>query len=96
MISSRYFAVPILLLSLLPARAAQSLIPTPYPSAVGGNAQVLDPTPQRLHGPQRLTRDPYPQILGDSAQGNPPITRVHRRQRLVPSINQRKYRVDRR
>ncbi len=78
------------------AWAAQSLIATPYPSAVGGDAQVLDPLPQRTHGPQRLNDDPYPQILGDNAQGNAPITRAHRHQRLVGSIYQRKYRVDRR
>ena len=83
-------------LATAPAHAAQSLIPTPYPGALGGNAQVLDPEPQRLGGPQRLTQDPYPQILGDNAQGNPPITHIHHRhQRLVPSIYQRKYRVDR-
>ena len=78
-----------------PAGAAQSLIATPYPGAIGGNAQVLDPEPQHLGGPQRLTEDPYPQILGDNAQGNAPITRPHRHQHLVRSINQRKYRVDR-
>lgn len=77
-------------------QAGQSLIATPYPGAVGGNAQVLDPLPQRAGGPQKLNDDPYPQILGDNAQGNPPITRAHRRQHLVRSINQRKYRVDRR
>ena len=80
----------------MPAQAAQSLIATPYPSAVGGNAQVLDPAPERLGRPQRLRDDPYPQILGDNAQGNAPITRVRRHQHLVRSINQRKYRVDRR
>ncbi len=78
-----------------PAHAAQSLIATPYPATVGGNAQVLDPSPQRLHGPQRLQRDPYPQIIGDNAQGNPPITRVRRHQHLVSSSYQRRYRVDR-
>ena len=82
-------------IAAIPAKAAQSLIATPYPGAVGGNAQVLDPLPQRLHGPQTLRDDPYPQILGDNAQGNPPIARVHRHQRLVRSINERKYRVDR-
>lgn len=76
-----------------PGHAAQTLIPTPYPSAVPG-AAPLDPEPSRP-GPQQLLRDPYPQILGDDAQGNPPIARRHRHQHLVPSINQRKYRVDR-
>ena len=78
-----------------PAHAAQSRSATPYPAAVGGNAQVLDPSPQRGHGPQRLQPDPYPQIIGDNAQGNPPITRVRRHQRLVSSSYQRRYRVDR-
>ena len=83
-------------LGTLPARAAQSLIPAPYPGTLGSNAQVLDPEPQRLGGPQRLSEDPYPQVLGDNAQGNPPITRVHHHhQHLVPSIYQRRYRVDR-
>ena len=82
-------------LGAAPAHAAQSLIATPYPGAVGGNAQVLDPLPQHLGGPQRLNDDPYPQIIGDNAQGNPPISRVHRHQHLVRSIYQRKYRVDR-
>ncbi|WP_158808875.1 hypothetical protein [Beijerinckia sp. L45] len=78
-----------------PAYAGQSLIATPYPGAVGGNAQVLDPEPQRLGGPQHLTDDPYPQILGATAQGNAPIVGHHHHQHLVRSINQRKYRVDR-
>ena len=77
------------------ALASQSLIPTPFPGAVGGNAQVLDPEPQHLGGPQVLKDDPYPQIIGDNAQGNPPIARHHRHQHLARSIYQRKYRVDR-
>lgn len=77
-----------------PADAAQSLIPTPYPNAVPG-AAPLDPEPGGLGGPQRLIEDPYPQITGDNSQGNPPIYRHHRHQRLVPSTYQRKYRVDR-
>ena len=77
-----------------PAQAAQSLIPTPYPSTVPG-AAPLDPEPGGLGGPQRLIEDPYPQVTGDFSQGNPPIYRRHRHQRLVPSIYQRKYRVDR-
>ena len=74
--------------------AAQSLIPTPYPSTVPG-AAPLDPEPSRLGGPQKLLDDPYPQVTGEFSQGNPPIYRHHRHQRLVPSISQRKYRVDR-
>ncbi len=76
------------------ARAAQSLIPLPYPGDVSGG-QPLDPEPQRLGGPQTIMRDPYPQILGDNAQGNPPISRRHHHQHLVPSIYKRRYRVDR-
>ncbi len=76
-----------------PASAAQFLIPSPYPNAAPG-AQPLDPEPQGLGGPQHLMRDPYPQLLGDFAQGNPPIVRRHAHQHLVPSLNQRKYRVD--
>ena len=76
-----------------PVGAAQSLIPTPYPSAVPG-AAPLDPEPGGLGGPQRLIEDPYPQITGEFSQGNPPIYRHHRHQRLVPSIYHRKYRVD--
>ena len=80
--------------ALSPSQAAQYLLPTPYPNASPG-ASPLDPEPQGIGGPERLRRDPYPQILGDNAQGNPPIVRHHRHQHLVPSINQRKYRVDR-
>lgn len=76
-----------------PARAAQFLIPSPYPDAAPG-AQPLDPEPGGLGGPQRLLHDPYPQLLGDNAQGNPPLIRRRHHQHLVPSINQRKYRVD--
>jgi len=84
-----------LLYAATSADAAQSLIPTPYPGTVGSDAAVLDPGPMREGGPQHLVEDPYPQILGDTAQGNPPIMRHHRRQHLVGSINHRKYRVDR-
>ncbi len=83
------------LMGLTPAaRAAQSLIPVPYPGDISGG-QPLDPEPQGLGGPQTIMKDPYPQILGENAQGNPPISRHHRRQHLVPSTYQRKYRVDR-
>ena len=76
------------------ARAAQSLIPLPYPGNVSGG-EPLDPEPQGLGGPQTIMKDPYPQILGDNAQGDPPISRVRHHQRLVPGIYKRKYRVDR-
>ena len=78
----------------LPAAAAQSLIPTPYPSTVPG-AAPLDPEPSEPGGPQTLMRDPYPQVTGDFSQGNPPIVRRQRHQRLVPSTYKRKYRVER-
>ena len=78
----------------LPAKAAQSLIPTPYPSGVTGGAP-LDAEPGEGGGPQEIMKDPYPQVTGANSQGNPPIARHHRHQHLVPSINQRKYRVDR-
>ena len=84
----------IALLAPVPVFAAQSLIPTPYPSGVPG-AAPLDPEPGGLGGPQTLMRDPYPQVTGDYSQGNPPIVRRHHHQRLVPSIYKRKYRVDR-
>ena len=87
-------AASALLVLASPAGAAQSLIPTPYPEAVPG-AAPLDPEPGGLGGPQKLIDDPYPQITGADSQGNPPIYRHHRHQRLVPSIKQRKYRVDR-
>lgn len=77
-----------------PAAAFQTLIPSPYPVTVPG-AQPLDPEPVVPGAPQQLMRDPYPQILGDNAQGNPPIARRMRHQRLIPSIDQRKYKVDR-
>jgi hypothetical protein len=87
--------LPLLLCALAsPAAAMQTLIPSPYPVTVPG-AQPLDPEPMPLGGPQQLMRDPYPQILGDDAQGNPPIARRMRHQRLIPSIYQRKYKVDR-
>lgn len=76
------------------AHAAQSLIPAPYPNTVPG-AQPLDPEPAEGGRAQKLLDDPYPQVTGENAQGNPPIARHHRHQRLVPSINERKFRVDR-
>ncbi len=76
------------------ARAAQSLIPVPYPGDISGGTP-LDPEPQGLGGPQTIMKDPYPQILGDNSQGDPPIIRRHRHQHLVPSTYKRKYRVDR-
>ena len=72
----------------------QALIPSPYPSGVTG-AEPLDPEPSRLGGPQTIMRDPYPQITGEFSQGNPPIARRRRHQRLVPSTYKRKYRVER-
>jgi hypothetical protein len=77
-----------------PADALQSLIPAPYPNTAPG-AAPLDPQTAEPGAPQTLMRDPYPQILGDDAQGNPPIARTHHHQHLVPSPHQRKYRVDR-
>ena len=79
-----------------PALASQTLLPTPFPNAVPG-AAPLDPLPQDIGGPQIIMQDPYPQITGEYAQGNPPIVtnRGRRRHRLVPSIYRRKYRVDR-
>ena len=76
------------------AHAAQSLIPVPYPGDISGGTP-LDPEPQGIGGPQTIMKDPYPQILGDNSQGDPPIVRHHRHQHLVPSIYKRKYRVDR-
>lgn len=75
------------------AQAAQYLIPSPYPSEVTG-AEPLDAEPM-LPGPQRIMREPYPQDTGLLSQGNPPLMRRHRRQRLVPSTYQRRYRVER-
>jgi hypothetical protein len=72
----------------------QHLIPTPFPETLGGNAAPLDPRPFTGSRHQRLNADPYPQTLGANAQGNPPIARRVRHQRLVPNIRKRKYRVD--
>ena len=72
----------------------QRLLPTPFPETLGGNAAPLDPTPFTGSRHQRLKADPYPQTLGVNAQGNPPIARRVRHQRLVPNIRKRKYRVD--
>lgn len=72
----------------------QSLIPSPYPSGITG-AQPLDPEPGELGGPQTIMRDPYPQVTGDFSQGNPPIARRMRHQRLVPSTYKRRYKVER-
>ena len=72
----------------------QSLIPSPYPSGVTG-AQPLDPEPSRLGGPQTIMQDPYPQVTGEFSQGDPPIARRTRHQRLVPSTYKRRYRVER-
>jgi hypothetical protein len=85
------FALP----SAGPALAQnQRLLPTPFPETLGGNAAPLDPTPFTGSRHQRLKADPYPQTLGVNAQGNPPIARRVRHQRLVPNIRKRKYRVD--
>ena len=94
MLRAPFFICLALCVLPFPARAVQSLIPSPYPDA-GPGAAPLDPEPQGIGGPQTLMRDPYPQITGDESQGNPPITRHHRHQRRVPSVYQRKYRVDR-
>jgi hypothetical protein len=83
-----------LLIICNPAAALQSLVPTPYPTMAPG-AAPFDPRQSDPGGPQTLVRDPYPQSLGNDSQGNPPISRNHRRQRAVPTIYQRKYRVDR-
>ncbi len=92
---TKVFAVPLVLVFAgSPAWSAQFLLPSPYPSEVIG-AQPLDPEPQGLGGPQRIMLDPYPQNQGEFAQGNPEIVRRHRHQRLVKSIYQRKYRVER-
>jgi hypothetical protein len=72
----------------------QQLLPTPFPETLGGNAAPLDPVPFTGRRHQRLNADPYPQTLGANAQGNPPIGRRVRHQRLVPNIRKRKYRVD--
>ncbi len=93
----RFVLLAIGLLAVIPADAlaqGQSLIPSPYPSGVTG-AQPLDPEPGGIGGPQTIMRDPYPQVTGEFSQGNPPIARRMRHQRLVPSIYKRKYRVDR-
>ena len=92
----RAILVPLILAGLTGTVAAeQTLIPTPYPDMVPGGGLPLNPDPSEIGGPQRLLDDPYPQILGSDAQGNPPISRHHHHQHLVPSISQRKYRVDR-
>jgi hypothetical protein len=72
----------------------QHLLPTPFPETLGGNAAPLDPGPFVGSRHQHLNADPYPQTLGMNAQGNPPIARRVRHQRLVPNIRKRKYRVD--
>jgi hypothetical protein len=83
------------LVASAPASAQyQRLIPTPFPETLGGNAAPLDPAPFTGRRHQRLNADPYPQTLGVNAQGNPPIARRVRHQRLVPNIRKRKYRVD--
>lgn len=94
MIRAPLVALSVFVITAAPAVALQSLIPSPYPSGVPG-ATPLDPQTLDPDAPQTLMRDPYPQILGEDAQGNPPIARPHRHQRLIPTIHQRKYRVDR-
>lgn len=94
MIRTVAFAIYLSLAATAPVAALQSLVPTPYPSQAPGAAPLNPETPDP-DGPQRLLRDPYPQILGDDAQGNPPVSRTRRHQHLIPSIYQRKYRVDR-
>lgn len=76
------------------AWSGQALLPSPYPTGVIGG-QPLDPEPSRLGGPQSIMRDPYPQTTGEFSQGNPPIARRMRHQRLIPSIYKRQYGVER-
>ena len=76
------------------ASAGQSLIPSPYPTGVTGG-EPLDPEPGGIGGPQTIMRDPYPQTTGEFSQGNPPIARRMRHQRLIPSTFKRRYRVER-
>ena len=94
-LSAGIFGLTLTLIACVPALAqSQHLIPTPFPETLGGNAAPLDPTPFTGRRHQHLNADPYPQTLGINAQGNPPIARRVRHQRLVPNIRKRKYRVD--
>lgn len=89
----RVISIVLLVMAAGPAWAAQSLIPTPYPSAAPGAAPLNPETPRA--GPQEIMKDPYPQATGDNSQGNPSTMRRRGGQRLIPSANQRKYGVDR-
>ena len=77
----------------LPASAAQSLVPSPYPSGSPG-AAPLNPAPTGAGGGQTNMQSPYPQPTGGS-QGNPSDVTPGGAQQRVPSTFRRNYGVDR-
>lgn len=76
----------------LPAVAAQSLVPSPYPSQATGAAPLNPSTPGTAPS-QSLQPTPYPQATGPS-QGNPPTATMGGPQQRVPSTFQRNYGVE--
>ena len=76
----------------IPALAAQSLIPSPYPSQAPGAAPLNPSTPGTAPS-QTLAPTPFPQATGGS-QGNPSDTTMGGPQQRVPSTYQRNYGVE--
>ena len=86
------FPLVLTLVAPLPALAAQSLIPSPYPSASPGTAPLNPSTPSTAPA-QSLQPTPYPQATPGS-QGNAPNATIGGAQQGVPSTYQRNYGVE--
>ncbi len=77
----------------LPVFAAQSLVPSPYPSGSPG-AAPLNPAPMGTGAGQADLATPYPQASGGNSQGNPSDVTPGAAQQRVPSTFKRNYGVD--
>jgi hypothetical protein len=78
------------LVSFSPARAAQQLIPSPYPEMLGGTADLGGGArPVSRH--QHLLAEPVPQNLGPNALGNPESPRARKHQHLLRTPYWRQY-----
>ncbi len=78
------------LVGFSPARAAQQLIPAPYPESFGSSA-ILPEGARPVSRHQHLNPDPVPQSLGPNALGNPESPRAHRHQHLRKTPYWRQY-----
>ncbi len=89
----RHAAAAVFLVGLAPfaaARAAQQLIPSPYPETLGGTAVLPEGAP-RSSRHQHLLAEPVPQSLGPNALGNPESPRARSHQHLLRTPYWRQY-----